>query len=77
MSPSNGQPGVRIRNRQSRKNTLLAAIARMGAGGNEVWIASAFFLFDVLAMLPDIFNRVPARKLHRMYKYRVFREMVQ
>ena len=29
-------------------NTLLAALERMGANGQELWIASAFFSLDAL-----------------------------
>lgn len=32
-------------------NTLHAAIERMGAGGKELWIASAFFSLDALLLL--------------------------
>ena len=34
-------------------NTLLAGIQRMGAGGNELWIATAFFSLDALLLLAD------------------------
>ena len=34
-------------------NTLCAALERMGAGGKELWIASAFFSLDALLLLAD------------------------
>jgi len=34
-------------------NTLCAALERMGAGGQELWIASAFFSLDALLLLAD------------------------
>ena len=34
-------------------NTLHAALERMGAGGKELWIASAFFSLDALLLLAD------------------------
>lgn len=34
-------------------NTLLAALANMGAGGRELWVATAFFSLDALLLLAD------------------------
>jgi len=36
-------------------NTLCAALERMGAGGKELWIASAFFSLDALLLLVDTY----------------------
>ncbi len=38
-------------------NTLLAALEQMGAGGKEIWIASAFFSLDALLLLSDTLNQ--------------------
>ncbi len=38
-------------------NTLCAALEKMGAGGKELWIASAFFSLDALLMLADTLNQ--------------------